>query len=151
MSIKNTADAADADVLDVLHGVVHALRALQLRRGQAQEPALTPLEGRALGFFARHPGATLSDLASHSGRDKGQLARLVAGLRDRGLLIASADESDRRSSRLEPSAHGEAAAKRMRSERSKLSRQAVAAFSTAEREQLVALLNRLQEGLERLD
>jgi hypothetical protein len=35
------------------------------------------MEGKVLGFFARHPGATQRDLAQHSGRDKAQLARLI--------------------------------------------------------------------------
>lgn len=39
---------------------------------------------------------TLSALISHSGCDKGQLARLVGGLRERGLLDGRADENDRR-------------------------------------------------------
>ena len=34
-----------------------------------------------MGFFARHPGATLSDLAAHSGRDKVQLIALLGRLK----------------------------------------------------------------------
>jgi DNA-binding MarR family transcriptional regulator len=54
------------------------------------------MEGKVLGFFARHPGATQRDLAQHSGRDKAQLARLIKSLRERGLLLAEEDGSDRR-------------------------------------------------------
>jgi DNA-binding MarR family transcriptional regulator len=49
------------------------------------------MEGKVLGYFCRHPGNTQSDLAQHSGRDKAQLTRLIARLKEAGLLEARAD------------------------------------------------------------
>jgi len=66
------------------------------------------MDGKVLGYFGRHPGATQKDLAQHSGRDKAQLARPIKGLRDRGLLSAVADDADRRSVRLSLTADGRA-------------------------------------------
>ncbi|MFY9510384.1 MAG: helix-turn-helix domain-containing protein, partial [Rubrivivax sp.] len=96
-------------VFEAIHTVMHLYRA-QRHRGAADAgpQELTHMEHRVLGYFSRHPGATQSDLAAHSGRDKGQLARLIGGLRERGLLEARADENDRRSLRLQPTAQARA-------------------------------------------
>ena len=44
------------------------------------------MEGKILGFFIRHPGATLRDLVAHLRQDKGQLARLIRSLKIRNCL-----------------------------------------------------------------
>ena len=67
------------------------------------------MEHKVLGFFCRHPGATQSDLASHAGRDKSQLARLIAGLRARGLLDAQPDPGRPPQPALHPTAAARAA------------------------------------------
>jgi hypothetical protein len=44
-------------VLDLIHTVMHGVRSLQYQ--WPDEPTLaglTPMEGKVLGFFARHPG-----------------------------------------------------------------------------------------------
>lgn len=144
--------AAADDVLEAVHAVMHRVRAQQqhaLRDADGNE-SLTPLEARVLGFFARHPGATQSELAAHVGRDKGQLARLVGGLRERGWLLAEADAEDRRAVRLVPS---EAARQRhqaaMRARR-RLAEAAAAGLSDTERRQLLALLQRVLANLDAL-
>ena len=102
----NQQAAAPEDVLEAVHKVMHLFRAEQYRvlRGSVQE--LTHFEGKALGFFFRHPGATLSGLVSHTGRDKGQLARLIKSLKAQGLLEAQNDDGDRRSVRLRVTKQG---------------------------------------------
>jgi DNA-binding MarR family transcriptional regulator len=144
---KAGAGAAD-DVLEQVHAVMHLYRSQQFRALRDAPQAVTHMESKVLGFFARHPGATLSELAAHSGRDKGQLARLVAGLRERALLAASADPQDRRSVRLQPTAQGQAADEALRRRSRKLAGVAVQGFSAAEREQLAALLERVRVNLE---
>ena len=69
------------EIFDVIHTSMHLLRARQLRALRDSEVALTHMEARVLSFFDRHPDETLSTLTAHSGRDKGQLARLLANLR----------------------------------------------------------------------
>jgi DNA-binding MarR family transcriptional regulator len=105
------------------------------------------MESKVLGFFARHPGATQSDLAQHSGRDKAQLARLIKGLRERGLLLAEADAADRRNVHLRLSDDGLQVQRSLRSATRELERQAVAGLHKAEREQLLSLLRRVQRNL----
>lgn len=142
MDIVNQQD----DVLELVHSVMHAVRARQQQelRGTGE---LTPLEARVLRFFSRHPGATQSDLADHSGRDKAQLARLLKGLRERGLLDAQEDTADRRQVRLALSAEGEALRRRLRQADRKLGAQAVAGLKEGEARQLAALLLKVRENL----
>src|SRR3954468_12436195 len=96
-------------VLDLIHTIMHQFRSQQFQALREDSYDLTPMESRVLGFFERHPGGTQSDLARHSGRDKAQVTRLIAGLRERGLLQGEADAADRRNTRLSLTATGLAA------------------------------------------
>jgi DNA-binding MarR family transcriptional regulator len=142
---------ATADVLEKMHAVMHLVRTQQYRVRRDEPDALTHMESKVLGFFARHPGATQSDLAAHSGRDKAQLARLIGGLRERELLEARTDAADRRSVRLYLSAAGEAADQALRRRARRLAALAVKGFSEAEHEQLSSLLDRVRANLEGAD
>ena len=106
------------------------------------------MEIKVLGFFARRPGATQSDLAAHSGRDKAQLARLVRGLRERGLLDATADADDKRSTRLSLSQAGQDMHAALHRHDGALAEAALAGLDEAERAALLALLGRVQANLE---
>ena len=120
--VNQSGFAPDGDVLEAIHELMHRVRHRQLDAGTGE---LNPMEARVLGFFARHPGATQSALAAHSGRDKGQLARLVNGLREKGLLLAQ-----------------------VRRQRKRLSAAAVQGFSAEERAQLMAMLTRIRANLD---
>lgn len=135
------------DVFDAIHSIMHLYRAQQFRAFAGGEHELTHMESKVLRFFARQPGATLSDLVAHSGRDKAQLTRLIKGLRERGLLDASADEADRRSTRLQLSEAGEALHGRLHQVGAALSGVALEGISEAECEQLHALLQRVRANL----
>lgn len=138
-----------SDCVDLIHAVMHQLRSRQFQALREGPHGLTHMDSKVLGFFGRHPGATLSDLAQHSGRDKAQLARLVAGLRERGLLEGAADEADRRSVRLSLTAQGKALQRALQQQHRRLSAAAVDGFSEAELAQLQALLLRMQGNLGR--
>ena len=141
------ADAAD-EVFDAIHTVMHLYRSPRHREAGADAPELTHMEHKVLGFFARHPGATQSELALHSGRDKGQLARLIGGLRDRGLLEARADAQDRRNLRLHVTAAATAVQQAAQCQARRVAATAVTGLSAAERKQLLALLQRVRANLE---
>lgn len=147
-SARSPASPPTADqVLEAVHEVMHRLRHQQHAALRDAGQALTPLEGRALGFFARHPGASAADLAEHSGRDKGQLTRLLAGLKARGLLLVVADPEDRRVQRLHLGPAAQAELDAQRRVRQRLAVQAVAGLSAEERDTLLALLQRVSQGL----
>jgi DNA-binding MarR family transcriptional regulator len=147
---QNSVSSAQ-DLFEAIHAVMHLYRARQMRAPAGAEPELTHMEGKVLGFFARHPGATLSDLVAHSGRDKAQLTRLIRALRERGLLEARADELDRRSTRLRLSPGGEAIHAGWHRHGAEAAEEALAGVPEAERGQLLMLLERVRANLDAAD
>ena len=145
---QSSADTTADEVIETIHTVMHLFRARQFRALKDGAHELAHMEAKALGFFARHPGATQSDLVQHSGRDKGQIARLIGGLRERGLLDATPDEHDRRVQRLAVSSAGKAVQKALQAQSRKLSKDAVADLGDEECAQLLALLKKLESRLE---
>jgi len=139
---------ADEAVLELVHAVMHQFRAQQYRALEGATDGVTHMEGKVLGFFARHAGATQSDLAQHSGRDKAQLARLIKGLRERGLLHAEADDADRRNVHLQLTDAGQTMLRTLRSQGRKLEARAVAGLSADQRRQLAELLLHVKRNLE---
>ncbi|MEW6372875.1 MAG: MarR family winged helix-turn-helix transcriptional regulator [Pseudomonadota bacterium] len=137
------------DVFDAIHSIMHLYRSQQFRAFAGGEHELTHMESKVLRFFAREPGATLSDLVAHAGRDKAQLTRLIRGLRDKGLLDASADAADRRSTRLYLSEAGRALHAQLHAIGAALSDVGLSGLSEGEREQLYGLLQRVRGNLAR--
>lgn len=148
-SAPTTSSAQGDDLLELVHAVMHQARSLQYHALRDGPQALTHMESKVLGYFGRHPGATQADLAQHSRRDKAQLARLIKGLRERGLLVGEADESDRRNLQLSLTAEGRALQRALQQQMRKVSTQAVAGMSAADREALRALLQRMHDNLDR--
>ncbi len=140
--------ASGDEVVELVHTVMHQLRSLQYQALRDGPLTLTHMESKVLNYFGRQPGATQSDLVQHSGRDKAQLARLIKGLRERGLLASEADEADRRNLRLTLTAEGQGLLKTLQQQTRKVNAQAVAGLSPAEREQLRGLLQRLRDNLD---
>ena len=139
--------AAEA-VIELVHDVMHQFRARQYQVLRDGEHGVTHMESKVMGFFSRHPDATLSDLVAHSGRDKAQLAKLVKGLRERGLLLGEPDPADRRNVRLCLSDAGRAVQRALRAEARTLNARAVDGLDAAEQAQLLGLLARLKANLD---
>ena len=135
------------DIIEAIHAVMHRYRAEQYRVMRGNPKDLTHMDGKVLGYFARHPGATQKDLSAHSGRDKGQLARLISGLKERGLLDARVDEADRRNMCLYLTTEGRSVQQILQRRARKLSELAVGNMGPDERRQIVALLKKLQTSL----
>ena len=131
-----------------MHAIMHLYRSAQQRSLRDGPNDLAHMEVKALGFFARHPGATQSELVAHSGRDKAQVARQILALRERGLLDAQAEEQDRRSSRLHLSAQGKAVHAALHRNDGRLKEQALAGFGEQERDALLELLARVRANLQ---
>lgn len=146
---RGQAEATGDEVLELVHTVMHQLRSQQYQALRDGPLALTHMESKVLGYFGRQPGATQSDLVQHSGRDKAQLARLIKGLRERGLLAGEADEADRRNLRLTLTPDGQGLLRTLQQQTRKVNAQAVAGLSAVEREQLRSLLQRLRDNLDR--
>ncbi len=147
-NVNQSARAAGDEVLDLVHRVMHQVRSLQYQALRGGPHDITHMESKVLGFVGQHPGTTQSDLAQHSGRDKAQLARLIKGLRERGLLDGEADEADRRHLRLTLSAAGSEVLQQLQQRGRRVGTQALAGLSAAEQAQLQALLQRLKDNLD---
>lgn len=147
-NVNRNPEDAPQEVFESIHAVMHLFRAELYRALRDGPHPLTHMEGKLIGFFARRPDATLSDLVAHSGRDKGQLARLIKTLKDQGLLEASEDQADRRSVRLRLTAEGRAVHQTLRRQSARLAKLAVKGLDAAECGRLVALLSRVKANLE---
>jgi len=148
-NVNHRHTAAEDDVLELVHSVMHQFRGLQYQRLRDGPHDITHMESKVLGYFAHRPGATQSDLAEHSGRDKAQLARLIKRLLDIGLLAREPDAQDRRQLRLQLTGDGLAVQRTLQQQRQRLSKLAVAGLSSADQAQLKALLHKLGENLAR--
>lgn len=137
----------DGELFEAIHEIMHLYRAQQYRSLRATAHELTHMESRALGYIARHPGATGRDLVQRSGRDKAQVTRLVQGLREKGLVEARADEADRRSTRLHLTPTGQAVHAELQQAGLVLAARALEGLDAGERRQLATLLGRVQEQL----
>ncbi len=146
-NVNHSGRRVEDDVLELIHTVMHQYRSQQYQVLRDGPHDITHMESKVLGFIGHHPGATQSDLARHSGRDKAQLARLIKGLRERELLDAVADESDRRNIQLSLTAEGQSVLRTLRQQARRLSVQAVAGLNASEQAQLTALLKRVNANL----
>ena len=149
-SVNHLSDPVDADVLEIIHAVMHQVRSCQMRGAGTAPHDITPMEGKVLGFYSRNPGATQSDLAMHTGRDKGQIARLIAGLRAKNLLEARADTHDGRVTRIFLTEGAHALHADLQRQRKELSALAVAGMEVEQKQQLVALLPQMKNNLQQL-
>ena len=134
--------------LELIHTVMHHYRSQQFQVLRSGGHEVTHMESKVLGYIGHHPGATQSDLARHSGRDKAQLARLIKGLRERAFLVGEEDATDRRNVRLSVTAEGSAVLHALQQQSEHLATLAVAGLSVAERQQLMALLERVRQNFE---
>jgi DNA-binding MarR family transcriptional regulator len=143
---KANREAPD-DALEIMHSVMHAYRSMQYRFLRDGPHTITHMDGKVLAYIGHHPGATQSELAAHSGRDKAQLARLIKGLRSQGLLDAQPNEADRRNLRLFLSAEGQTIRQTLQQQSKNLGAKAVAGLSAEEHQQLLGLLRRVKGNL----
>ena len=141
--------ASGDELVELVHTVMHQLRSQQYQALRDSPLAVTHMESKVLGYFGRLPGSTQSDLVQHSGRDKAQLARLIKGLRERGLLDGEAGEDDRRSVRLQLTEAGRAVLRTLQQQTRRVHARAVAGMDAGEQQRLVALLRQVSRNLER--
>jgi DNA-binding MarR family transcriptional regulator len=136
-----------AEVGEKLHALVHRMRRHLQHALRDRSAEGTPMEWRALGFFARNPDACARDLVEHSGRDKAQVARLVRMLTDRGLLESTPAPHDQRLQRLRLTSAGQQEARRLLAQRELIDRRMLTGLDDGERRLLSQLLDRMHDSL----
>jgi DNA-binding MarR family transcriptional regulator len=135
------------DVLEAVHGLMHAFRAQQYGAQEVESIALTHLEGKTLGIVARSGQTRQAELIAALGRDKAQVTRLIAGLRDRGFLATEVDEQDRRAIRLALTPQGQAALATLSTQLERVARRACEGLDATEMRKLVDLLDGMKARL----
>jgi DNA-binding MarR family transcriptional regulator len=150
-NINRKSVQASDEVFDLIHTIMHLFRSQQYRGLPDGSCHMTHMEGKLLGFFARYPGATLSDLVAHSARDKGQLARLIKSLKEGGLLSVQKDrKTDRRSVGLELTRAGHTVHRTLHRQSKRLAMLAVKDLDSEKHHQLLVLLRQIRNNLENL-
>jgi DNA-binding MarR family transcriptional regulator len=137
----------NTEVLDRLHALMHGLRRHLQDAVRLDGEGLGPMEIRCLSYFMHHDGATQSDLVQHAARDKAQIARIVKGLNERGLLQSRPDPDDGRSQRVSVTAEGQALQRKMQQHRVRFEKTMTAGLGASDRATLIALLDRLQDNV----
>jgi DNA-binding MarR family transcriptional regulator len=137
----------DQEVLDLLNAVIHGVKAHMQKVLREDSDPITPMEMRALNWFARHPASTQGELVQHSGRDKAQITRTIQQLLERDMLARTEDAADRRCHRLSLTERGSLVHKKVQKHRKQLDARLVQGFTPQERAQAVALLERMQNNL----
>ncbi|MBK1880821.1 winged helix-turn-helix transcriptional regulator [Luteolibacter pohnpeiensis] len=136
------------EVFESIHHLMHQFRSEQYRMLRDGPYEMTHMEGKLMGYFAHNPGSTLRELVEFTGKDKGQLARLIRSLKDQGLLEGEENAKDKRSVRLSLTSEGNAIHDALRKQLSRVSKIAVAGLDADELRQLISMLNRIKGNLE---
>lgn len=136
------------EIFESIHTLMHLIRSEQYKVLRDCPYQLTHMEGKILGFFARHPGATLSDLVADCARDKGQLANIIKTLRKHALLTSTPAEGDRRSLRLVLTKEGRKVHDTLRRELRDVTKGAIGGMPSADRTELIRLLRNLRAQIE---
>ena len=102
-----------------------------------------------LGRLCRVDSLRPGDLAQQEGLDQSTLSRRLAGLAERGYVRRRPDPADRRAHLLEVTHEGRAAYDAEQARRVRLVTDAVAQWSSPERDELVRLLHELNNSLQR--
>lgn len=145
-SVENTSEATADAVFEQMHEIMFLFRSRLLQRLREDGGDIPGMALKVLGFFARQPGSTQMQLVQHSGRDKGQVARLVKDLTERGLLHAGdASAGPRRG--LVLTERGKLMHRRLQRQRAQLANQLVCVLSPQEQAQLRRLLEKLKAPL----
>jgi DNA-binding MarR family transcriptional regulator len=137
----------DQGVFESIHSLMHIYRSKMQRALRETSLDLSHMENKVLGFFARNPNATLSDLAEHSGRDKAQLNRLIKILKERQLIEEKKDAVDRRKTLLTLTVQGQIVHESLHKISLSVREEAIMGLNQDECETLINLLNKLKESL----
>lgn len=143
----NQNEPSPDDLLEAIHALRHLFVGKQYKASSG-DLDLSHAAGKALSFLSRNPGATQKDLSAYFSRDKGQIARLTAGLKERLFIESGEDTADRRIQRLYLTERGREARAENDRKRARLAKIAVAGLRAEDRKRLMALLSRIRENLE---
>lgn len=126
-------------------------RFLGLLEDRLLDSPLSLAEARVLWEIGHAADATARDLGAQLGLDKGLLSRLLKSLQRQGLLLAEADERDRRLRRLTLTPAGQEQLQELELRSRRQIADALSELGSGERQRLVRAMRTVQELLERAD
>ncbi len=148
--VEERADAPDGRLS---LGILPELLGYHLRRTQVAvfkhfakrvaSEGLTPGLCGMLQVIAANPGLSQSRLAEAMGVERSNIVKVVRQLDAAGLIERIGSPNDRRSNCLYPSLRGEQAVQRMEAEILRHEREVASELTTAERDTLIGLLDRV--------
>lgn len=147
-NVKNLPADAATEIMETVHAVMHLYRARQYKALRAGAHEIAHMEVRVLNYFNRFPGATQSDLAKRTARDRAQLARLISTLREKRLLETRVDEVDRRIQRHFVTKEGRHLHATLERQRVRVAKLGVTGLADDEARLLAQLLLRIRSNLE---
>jgi DNA-binding MarR family transcriptional regulator len=112
---------------------------------------LSITEWRVLAVLGRHPGLSAGEVAERTAMDKVAVSRAVNALLASGRLLRDTHEDDRRRSILTLSEAGQAIYRQVAPAALAFEQALLADFSEAERAQLFALLERIEQNRRRAE
>jgi DNA-binding MarR family transcriptional regulator len=121
------------------------MRTIRARMRGSRSADLSVAQFRALGFVARHPATSLSELAEHIGLSLAAASRLVDGLVLRGYCQRRSSSTDRRLVELTVTPEGAAVMEATRDAARAHLRERLAALDDAQRETINRALEMLRE------
>jgi len=111
------------------------------------ELGLSPLQAELLAWVGRTQRATASAFVEATGRDRGQVARLVTQLEKAGLISRRPCDKDGRVQYLEVTERGRDHARRLYANREKLSTESLRGVSDEDRAALERILSVVRDNL----
>lgn len=138
------------DVADLLGQIGRAFRGRLSRLPLEGGPPLTAPQRDVLAKIGRKPGRGPHEVAEASGRDRGQVTRVVNELAAMGLVTKARSQQDRRAVSLRLSQEGEAVFARMLAQRAALSAAMLAEVTQAEQAELKTSLRKIASALRAL-
>lgn len=136
-------------VLDALHDITHLYRNRMREELHQHDERLTRNAMRYVLYVGYHPLCTHKELMEYLHADKAQVARTLNEIEDNGWIERVPHPEDKRSRRLQLSAQGKALFNAMRKRRAKVGETMLKGSSDEEQLQLLALLTRMREQMER--
>lgn len=135
------------EVADLLSEIGRLFKARLRSLPDSPAGALSVPQRDVLVRIGRRPGATPASVSERTGRDPGQVTRLVAELEELGLVRRARSLEDRRSVSLSLSDSGAALFARMLERRAALAGEMLSELTASEERLLRSLLGRLRSGL----
>lgn len=116
---------------------------------KAQSAGLLPGQPKVLEYVIAHENCTQADICEAWDLDKSTLSGIIARMERDGLIIIRRDESDKRRTCLTVTEKGRTLYGQMDEFLRDLNDKALAGFSDEEYEQLLSMLRRLKDNLNR--